>query len=120
MLPGARGSSTPIPNPYDQAMDGAYYPSSDIVAVDPASDGMGGDEALHELLHATGHPTRLAWLTTGVYSPRGYAEEERHRAIRKAAPTAGGRTGDYSDGPVIRVDVRLADLSCRDTRFTRT
>jgi len=37
---------------------------------------MGGDEALHELLHATGHRTRLAWLTTGVYSPRGYAEEE--------------------------------------------
>jgi len=91
-------------------MDGAYYPSSDIVAVDPASDGMGGDEALHELLHATGHRTRLAWLTTGVYSPRGYAEEERHRALRKAAPTAGGRTGDYSDCPVIRVDVRLADL----------
>jgi len=94
-------------------MAGAYYPSSDIVAVDPASDGMGGDEALHELLHATGHRTRLAWLTTGLYSPRGYAEEERHRALRKAAPTAGGRTGDYSDGPVIRADVRLADLRAR-------
>lgn len=63
---------------------GAYYPAADIVAVDPAraaADGMGGDDGyyvtlLHELLHATGHPTRLARATTGDFSTAGYNLEE--------------------------------------------
>jgi antirestriction protein ArdC len=63
---------------------GVYYVASDIVAVDPDradSDGMGGDDGyystlLHELLHATGHPSRLSRATTGDYSPPGYAREE--------------------------------------------
>jgi hypothetical protein len=55
---------------------GAYYPASDIVAV-----GMGGDDGyyatlLHDLLHATGHPSRLSRTTTGDYSPLGQAREE--------------------------------------------
>ena len=42
---------------------------------------MGGDDGyyatlLHELLHATGHPSRLSRRTTGDYSPAGYAQEE--------------------------------------------
>ena len=51
-----------------KGMAGAYYPASDIVAVDPSSadgDGMGADDGyyatlLHELLHATRHPSRLS------------------------------------------------------------
>jgi antirestriction protein ArdC len=64
--------------------NGSYYPASDIVAVDvarAARDGMGGDDGyyatlLHELLHATGHQTRLGRATTGDYSAAGYALEE--------------------------------------------
>jgi antirestriction protein ArdC len=63
---------------------GAYYPSTDIVAVSPwraAGEGMGGDDGyyaalLHELLHATGHPRRLGRRTTGDFSSDGYALEE--------------------------------------------
>jgi antirestriction protein ArdC len=46
---------------------GGYWPATDIVAVDPdgaASDGLGGEDGyyvvlIEELLHATGHPSRL-------------------------------------------------------------
>jgi hypothetical protein len=56
---------------------GAYYPMSDIVAVDPCragAEGLGGDDGyyaglLHELLHATGHPRRLGRPTTGTCPP---------------------------------------------------
>jgi antirestriction protein ArdC len=42
---------------------------------------MGGEDGyyvtlLHELLHATGHPSRLARPTSGDYSSEGYALEE--------------------------------------------
>jgi antirestriction protein ArdC len=63
---------------------GWYRAESDIVAVDPARaamDGMGGEDGyytmlLHELLHATGHPSRLDRATTGDYSIKGNALEE--------------------------------------------
>ena len=63
---------------------GVYYTATDIVAVDldrAAAEGLGGDDGyyatlLHELLHATGHPSRLSRATTGDYSPRGYGREE--------------------------------------------
>lgn len=65
-------------------MIGSYQPSTDTVAVDldaSAMNGMGGEDGyyvtlLHELLHATGHASRLARATTGDYSPEGYACEE--------------------------------------------
>jgi antirestriction protein ArdC len=43
--------------------------------------GMGGEDGyyatlIHELLHATGHPSRLGRATTGDFSDRGYAREE--------------------------------------------
>jgi zincin-like metallopeptidase len=55
---------------------GSYRVESDIVAVDPsmaACEGMGGEDGyyamlVHELLHATGHPTRLDRATIGRYS----------------------------------------------------
>jgi Zincin-like metallopeptidase len=58
---------------------GSYYPAADIVAVDVGRadrDGMGGDDGyyatlVHELLHATGHPARLARTTIGDFSPAG-------------------------------------------------
>jgi Zincin-like metallopeptidase len=63
---------------------GYYNPASDIVAVDPdraAMDGLGGEDGyyallLHELLHATGHTSRLDRATSGDYSPTGYELEE--------------------------------------------
>jgi hypothetical protein len=63
---------------------GYYSPASDIVAVDPdraAMDGMGGEDGyyamlMHELLHATGHPSRLNRATSGDYSIFGYDLEE--------------------------------------------
>ena len=68
----------------EHGLSGLYQPETDIVAVDPdraARGGMGGDDGyyavfLHELLHATGHRSRLARATTGDYSPEGYALEE--------------------------------------------
>ena len=65
-------------------MAGWYRVESDIVAVDPdraAEQGMGGEEGyyaslIHELLHATGHPSRLDRATTGVYTGDGSALEE--------------------------------------------
>jgi hypothetical protein len=67
-----------------RGVGGSYHVRSDIVAVNPrraASDGLGGEDGyygflVHELLHATGHPKRLARPTTGDYSPDGYALEE--------------------------------------------
>ena len=61
---------------------GAYTPATDTVAVDPngaASEGMGGEDGyyvalLEELLHATGHPSRLGRPTTGDF-PRWRHEE---------------------------------------------
>ncbi len=66
------------------AVSGYYAPATDIVSVDvrPADlDGMGGHDGyyavlVHELLHATGHPRRLARRTIGDHSPKGYALEE--------------------------------------------
>ena len=63
---------------------GSYRVESDIVAVDPAragSAGMGGDEGYYgylvrELLHATGHPSRLDRATTGDDSTEGDDLEE--------------------------------------------
>ena len=63
---------------------GCYYVESDIVAVNPDradGDGLGGDDGyytslLHELLHATGHPSRLHRKTTGDFSLPGYEGEE--------------------------------------------
>jgi Zincin-like metallopeptidase len=63
---------------------GIYYVRTDIVAVDPAEadgEGMGGHDGyyatlVHELLHATGHKSRLGRETSGDYSPGGYALEE--------------------------------------------
>ena len=54
---------------------GWYRVESDIVAVNPdrsAANGMGGEDGyyamlVHELLHATGHPSRLGRATTGDY-----------------------------------------------------
>jgi Zincin-like metallopeptidase len=67
-----------------RGMVGWYRVESDIVAVDPfraAQEGMGGEEGyyaflVHELLHATGHPTRLARSTTGDYTDDANAREE--------------------------------------------
>jgi antirestriction protein ArdC len=63
---------------------GSYRVESDIVAVNPeraAMDGLGGEDGyfamlLHELLHATGHPSRLDRPTTGHYSGGGADLEE--------------------------------------------
>jgi antirestriction protein ArdC len=63
---------------------GYYLPEKDIVAIDPqkaAGGGWGNDDGyyvvlLHELLHATGHASRLARTTVGDYSDEGYALEE--------------------------------------------
>lgn len=63
---------------------GWYRVESDIVAVNPdraAMDGLGGEDGyyatlVHELLHATGHPSRLGRPTTGMYSGDEAASEE--------------------------------------------
>ena len=63
---------------------GYYRPSSDIVFVNPDiadMQGMGGHEGyyallIHELLHATGHPSRLDRTSTGDFSTLGDAREE--------------------------------------------
>ena len=63
---------------------GAYYPATDIVAVDvdrAGWDGMGGDDGyyamlLHELVHATGHRSRLGRATIGDFSRAGSDLEE--------------------------------------------
>jgi hypothetical protein len=68
----------------EDKLTGAYEVETDTVYVDRARaswDGMGGDDGyyvvlLHELLHATGHPSRLARATTGDYSAEGYDLEE--------------------------------------------
>jgi Zincin-like metallopeptidase len=63
---------------------GIYYHQTDIVAVDPdraAMYGMGGEDGYyacltHELLHATGHPSRLNRESLRDESSEGFALEE--------------------------------------------
>jgi hypothetical protein len=63
---------------------GAYWVESDIVAVDPvraARGGIGDDDGyyvflIHELVHATGHPSRLGRITIGNYSRAEHDLEE--------------------------------------------
>jgi hypothetical protein len=70
---------------------GWYRVESDIVAVDPGradEQGLGGDDGyyaflLHELLHATGHPSRLGRATTGHYS--GELADLEEGTVRAAA-----------------------------------
>jgi antirestriction protein ArdC len=71
---------------------GSYWPKSDIVAVNPDradGDGMGGEDGyyvclLEELLHATGHPSRLDRATTTSLTYEGHALEQGtvNRALR--------------------------------------
>ena len=74
-----------------RGISGWYRVESDIVVVNPdraAMDGMGGEDGyyavlVHELLHATGHPSRLGRATTGDYSPAGNELEEGTVALAR-------------------------------------